>query len=335
MKKHFITLLLPLCFHYASAQDFKVTGSISVPGNEGWDYLSINEAAQHLFVSHGTVVNVIDLKTNKVIATIPDTNGVHGIAIANGLNKAFITDGKENAISIVDLTTFKLLEKVSTKGIKPDAILYDAFSRKVFAFNGKSNDATILDAATHRIIGTIPLSGKPEFSVTNHKGLIYVNIEDKSEIKAIDAQTLQVVNTWSIAPGEEPTGLAIDNETKRLFSVCGNKTMVVMDAENGKVVTTLPIGDGCDGVAFDPKKKLVFSSNGEGNVTVVKELGKDKFAVVQTLATKKGGRTITLDQATGALYIPTADYTPVAATAASPNPRPGITPDSFKILIVK
>ena len=323
------------CF-FGYGQDFRLAKEIQVPGNEGWDYLSVNEPAQQLLVSHGSVVNVIDLKTCKTIATIPDTNGVHGIAIANDLNKAFITDGKDNAVTIVNLTTFALIEKLKIDGQKPDAVLYDPFSHQVFVYNGKSQDATVIDARTNKITETIPLGGKPEFSVSNTNGLVYVNIEDKNEIKVIDTKTLKVIHAWSIAPGDEPSGLAIDNVTKRLFSVCGNKLMVVTDAETGKIIKTLPIGDGCDGVAFDAKKKLIFSSNGEGTVTVIKETDANTFSVLQTVTTKKGARTIALNKTTGQLYLPTASFgPPSAATTENPHPRPAIVPDSFEVLFVQ
>ena len=317
-------------------QDFKLARSIAVAGNEGWDYLAVNEPAQQLYVSHGSVVNIIDLKTDKTLATITDTKGVHGIAVANDLNKAFITDGKDNAITIINLTTFELIEKVKIDGSKPDAVLYDQFSQKVFVYNANSNDTTVLDANNNKVIATIPLEGKPEFSATNTKGLVYVNIEDKNEIKVIDTKTLKVIHTWSIVPGDEPSGLAIDNTTHRLFSVCGNKLMVVTDAETGKIIKTLPIGDGCDGVAFDPKKKLIFSSNGEGNMTVVKETDKDTFSVLQTVTTQKGARTITINKTTGQLYLPTSNFGGApAATAENQHPRPAIVPDTFKVLVIQ
>jgi YVTN family beta-propeller protein len=253
MKKIVLSLIFIFAFSSTNAQSYSVSKKISVPGDGGWDYLAVDDVNQNLYVSHGDAVNVIELKSDKTIATIPDTKGVHGIAIANDLNKAFITNGKDNSITIVDLKTFALIEKVAISGQKPDAVLYDKFSKKVFSFNGKSNDVTVLDAVTNKVIKSIALGGKPEFSVTNTKGLIYVNIEDKNEIKTIDAIKLKVKATWSVAPGEEPTGLAIDLDTNRLFSVC-DKLMVIVDAKSGKIITTLPIGEGCDGVAFDTKR---------------------------------------------------------------------------------
>lgn len=336
MKNTFLLLILAFSISKVCAQKFELSKTISVAGDGGWDYLAVDEVAQHLFVSHGNVVNVIDLKSDKTIATIPDTKGVHGIAIANDLNKAFITDGKDNAVTIINLTTFEFIEKVKIEGVKPDAVLYDQFSNKVFVYNAKSNDATVLDATTNKIIKTIPLDGNPEFSVTNNKGLVYVNIEDKSLIQVIDSKTLKVVHTWNIAPGEEPTGLAFDTVNNRLFSVCANKLLIVTDAITGKIIKKLPIGDGSDGVVFDANKKLIFSSNGEGTLTVIKEGSKDTFSVLETVKTQKGARTIALNKTTGQLYMTTADYgkTP-EATKENPNPRPAIMPDSFRVLVMK
>ncbi|WP_293891693.1 YncE family protein [Flavobacterium sp.] len=336
MKKIISLLVISFCISNGIAQTYKVSKKINIVGDEGWDYLAVDDVNQHLFVSHGSVVNVIDLKTDKTIATIPDTKGVHGIAIANDLNKAFITDGKDNAVTIVNLTTFELIEKVTIEGQKPDALLYDKFTQKVFTYNAKSNDATVLDAVTNKVIKTIPLEGKPEFSVTNTKGLIYINIEDKNQIKTIDAKTLEVTATWSIAPGDEPSGLAIDLETNRLFSVCGNNLMVIVDAANGKVITTLPIEDGCDGVAFDTKKKLAFSSNGIGTITVVKEENANTFSVQETVKTQKGARTIALNKTTNQLYLSTADFgAKPEPTTEKPKPRASLMPNSFVVLVVE
>ena len=335
MKKTFSVALILFSFLTCISQEYEVSKKIKIAGNEGWDYLAVDEVNQHLFVSHGSVVNVVDLKSDETIATISDTKGVHGIAIANDLNKAFITDGKDNTVTIVDLKTFKLIEKVTIEGQKPDAVLYDQFSHKVFTYNAKSNDATVLDAVTNKVIKSIPLGGKPEFSATNTKGLIYVNIEDKNEIKTIDAAKLEVIATWSIAPGDEPSGLAIDLNTNRLFSVCGNKLMIIVDASNGKVIQTLPIGDGCDGVAFDAKKKLAFSSNGEGTITVVKEENANKFSVLETVKTQKGARTIAINKTRGDLYLTTADFgEKPKPTTENPNPRASIIPDSSVVLVV-
>lgn len=336
MKKIISLLIIVFCFSSSIAQTYKVSKKINISGDEGWDYLAVDEINQHLFVSHGSVVNVVDLKTDKTIATIPDTRGVHGIAIANDLNKAFITDGKDNAVSIVNLTTFELIEKVVIEGQKPDAVLYDKFSQKVFTYNAKTSNATVLDAVSNKVVKNIPLGGKPEFSVTNTKGLVYVNIEDKNQIKTIDTKTLEVTATWSIAPGDEPSGLAIDLQTNRLFSVCGNNLMIVVDATNGKIIKTLAIDDGCDGVAFDPKKKLAFSSNGIGTITVVKEENANTFSVQETVKTQKGARTITINKSTGQLYSSTAEFGPKPEpTADNPKPRASLVPNSFGVLVIE
>ncbi|WP_035671526.1 YncE family protein [Flavobacterium sp. 83] len=336
MKKILLSFIIIASISNSYSQTYKLSKKISTSGNDGWDYLAVDDVAQHLFVSHGNMVNVIDLKSDKTIATIPDTKGVHGIAVANDLNKAFISNGKDNSIAIVNLKTFELLEKVKIAGVKPDAILYDQFSRKVFVYNAESNDATVIDANTNKVVKTIALGGKPEFSVTNTKGLIYVNIEDKNQIKTINASTLKVTNTWSIAPGDEPSGLAIDLVTNRLFSVCGNNLMIVVNATNGKIIKTLPIGDGCDGVAFDAKKNLIFSSNGEGTITVVKENNANTFSVLETVKTQKGARTIALNKTTNQLYLPTADFgAKPEPTTENPKPRAGIVPNSFVVLVVE
>ena len=336
MKKYICILLLSICYTSCFSQNYTVSKKITITGDEGWDYLAVDNVNQNLFVSHGSVVNVVDLKTDKTIATVQDTKGVHGIAIANDLNKAFISCGKDNTVSVINLKTFELIEKIKIEGQKPDAILYDQFSHYVLTYNAKSSDATVIDANTNKVIKSIPLGGKPEFSATNTKGLIYVNIEDKNEIKTIDTKTLEVINTWSIAPGDEPSGLALDIQNNILFSVCGNKMMVIVDATTGKIIQTVPIGDGCDGVAFDAKKKLIFSSNGEGTITAVKEESSKKFSVTQTITTQKAARTITINPTTGQLYTPTASYgAKPEPTTENPKPRASLTPNSFTVLVVE
>jgi YVTN family beta-propeller protein len=280
-------------------------------------------------------VQVLDVKTGKTLATIPDTKGVHGIALAKDLNKGFISDGKDTAVTVFDLKTFKTTDKIKVTGANPDAILFDPFTHRIFTFNGRGNNATVIDAGTNKVIGTIPLAGKPEFAVTDGKGKVYVNIEDLSKICQINPKTMTVEQTWPIAPGEGPSGLALDNQTHRLFSVC-DKLMVVVDALTGKVITSLPIGDRVDGVAFDPATKCAYSSNGDGTMTVVKEVNENTFKVLENVATQKGARTITIDKSTHKIYLPTAQFgdTP-EATKENPHPRPAIKPGSFVILEVE
>lgn len=328
----FSCLILVVCFSSLNAQsqktEYKVAKTIQLTGDGGWDYLSVDEVNQKLFVSHSSQVNVVDLKTGEQIAVIPSTEGVHGIAIANDLNKAFISCGKDSSVSVVDLSTFKLVTKVTGTGKNPDAILYDQFSKKVFTFNGRSSNATVIDAVTFKVIANIPLSGKPEFSQADGKGKIFVNIEDKSTIVMINSVTLKVEKEWPIAPGEEASGLALDNVNHRLFSVCSNKMMTISDAVAGKVITTVPIGDGCDGVAFDPATKRIFASNGDGTMTVVQQISADKYKVLENFVTQQGARTITVNNTTHHIYLPIAEYLP--GTGRRP-----VKPNTFKVLDIE
>jgi YVTN family beta-propeller protein len=328
----FTSMILMVCLASlntrAQRSDYQIARMIQLTSDGGWDYLSVDEVNQKLFVSHSSQVNIVDLKTGLEIAVIPETSGVHGIAIANDLNKAFISCGRDSSVTVVDLTTFKLIAKVPGTGKNPDAILYDQFSKKVFTFNGRSSNSTVIDAVTLKVITNIPLSGKPEFSQTDGKGKIYVNIEDKSTIAMINSVTLKVEKEWSIAPGEEPSGLALDNLNHRLFSVCNNKIMTISDADAGKVITTVPIGSGCDGVAFDPATKRIFSSNGEGTMTVVQQLSADEYKVVENFPTRPGARTITVNKTTHHIYLPTAELIPGEA-------RRQYKPNSFMLFDIE
>jgi len=325
-------IIVGICFVFQNVQaqksEYQIVKAIPLTGDGGWDYLSVDEANQNLFVSHGTQVNVVDLKAGKEVAVIPETNGVHGMAVANDLGKAFISCGKDSSVSVVDLKTFKLLAKIQGTGKNPDAILYDQFSKKVFTFNGRSSNSTVIDANTDKIIGTVPLSGKPEFAQTDGKGKIFVNIEDKSSLSVINAVSLKVDQTWSIAPGEEPSGLAYDMATNRLFSVCSNKLMVVSDAISGKVITTAPIGDGCDGVTFDPVTKRIFASNGEGTITVIQQVSADQYKVLENFPTQAGARTITLDKTSHRIYVSCGEY------GEGTGRRP-IKPNTFRVIEIE
>lgn len=336
MKKAIFTIICAALIlsssHLVAQSNYKIGSKIHVEGDGGWDYLNVDEINGRIFVSHGTVAQAIDIKTGKLTGTIPDTKGIHGIAIANDLNKGFTSNGRDSSVTIFDLKTLQVITKIYVTGRNPDAILYDPFSQKVFTFNGGGNNSTVIDAKENKVIGTIPLDGKPEFSVTDGKGKVYVNIEDKSVINVINVSTLKVDKHWSIAPGEEPSGLALDKQTLRLFSVCANKLMVIVDAGTGKVITTLPIGDRCDGVAFDPENKRAYASNGEGSVTVVQEEAADSFKVLETIPTQPGAKTIAIDKTTHHLYLTTAEYeTPPTAT----NRRPPVKPNSFVILDIE
>jgi DNA-binding beta-propeller fold protein YncE len=341
MKKLIILISITFIFFNcnltkAQNSEYRIANKFHIEGDNGWDYLNVDDATGRLYVSHGMMVQVVDVSNGQVLGTIPDTKGVHGIAIATSLNKGFISCGRDTTITVFDLQTFKAMDIITVTGANPDAILYDPFTDRVFTFNGRGSNSTVIDAKTDKVIETIPLDGKPEFSVTDGKGYIYVNIEDKSMLCQINAKTLKVEKTWSVSPGEEPSGLAIDNENHYLFSVCGNKLMVISDAIAGKVITTLPIGDRCDGVAFDNVLKRAYSSNGDGTITVVTEGAKDNFSVLENVSTQTGARTITVNSKTHHLYLPSAEFDAAPEpTAENPRPRPKIKPGTFVILDVE
>jgi len=303
-------------------------------GEGGWDYLTVDTKARRVYISRGTHVMVVDADSGALVGDIPGTNGVHGIAIVGDMDKGFTSNGRDNAITVFDLKTLKVLATVPV-GKNPDAIIYDPFSKRVFTFNGASQDTTAIDARTNTVAGTIALGGKPEFAVADEKGHVYVNIEDKSEIVQFDPQRLVVENRWSIAPGEEPSGLAMDRKHRRLFSVCGNKLMAVVNADSGKLITTVPIGAGTDAAGFDPETGMAFSSNGSGTVTVVHEDSPDKFTVIENVPTQARARTMALDTKTHQVYLVTAEFgTAPAVTAQQPRPRPPMVPGTFSLLIL-
>ncbi len=325
-------MLAGMISSFGQSSEYKIINKIHLEGDGGWDYLAVDELSNRLFVSHSTQVQIVDLSTGKMIGSIPGLNGVHGIAIASDINKAFISCGRDSSIVVVDLKTFKFIAKTKVTGANPDAILYDPHSHKVFTFNGRSANASVIDANTYKNVATIPLDGKPEFSATDGKGKIYVNNEDKSMIYMINSNSLVVEQKWSIAPGEEPSGLAFDKANNRLFSVT-DKLMVIVDSQTGKIVTTVPIGENVDGVAFDPEKKRIYTSNGDGTVTVVQEVNPNDFKIVETITTQRGARTIGINTKTHRIYLPTAEFGPApAATKENPNPRPSIKPGTFTIL---
>ena len=298
-----LLVIVPLSF--AQVSGYSVAGTIELGGNSWWDYLGIDNSAQHLFVSNGNKVHIIDLKTDKQIGEIDNLNGVHGIAIANEFNKGFISNGRSDTVTVFDLKAFKVIANVHVTGKNPDAITYDPYSKRVFTFNGRSSNATAIDAKTDRVVGTITLDGKPEFAVSNGKGKMYVNIESKSEITEFNPKTLKILHIWSIAPGEGPSGLAIDIKNNRLFAGCHNKTMVVIDANTGKVIATPKIGEGVDACSYDPETHFAFSSCGEGVLSVIKEASPNKFENIDNVKTMKRARTMELDESTHNIYLST------------------------------
>lgn len=318
----------------AAAPGYHVVNTYKLGGEGSWDYLTVDSAARRVYISRATKVVVIDADSGKPVGEIADTPGVHGIALAPDLGKGFVSNGRENTVSIFDPKTLKTLSKVKV-GERPDAILYDPATKRVFTFNAGSQDATAVDADKGIVVGTIALGGKPEFAVTDAKGMIYVNLEDKNQLFALDPEKLAVKSRWPLTGCESPSGLAIDRKSRRLFSGCDNKVMDVVDADSGKVLATLPIGDGVDATGFDDETGLAFASCGEGVLTVVREDSPDKFSVAENAPTQKGARTMALDPKTHNVFTVTAQFGPrPEPTAQMPHPRPPILPDSFVVLVV-
>ena len=308
---------------------YKVIKSVPIGGEGGWDYITVDSDARRIYVSHGTQVVVLDADTYAVVGSIPDTQGVHGIAIASDLGRGFTSNGRTNNATIFDLKTLKTIGTVAT-GTNPDAIVYDSVTKRVFTLNGRSNDATAINAADGTVAGTLPLGGKPEFAVADGKGSIYLNIEDTSELVQFDAQKLTVTHRWPQKPCQEASGLAMDLKNRRLFSGCDNKMMAVMDADSGKVIATPPIGEGVDANGYDPGPQLAFASNGEGTLTVVHQDSPDKYTVVENVPTKKSARTMGLDLKTHNIFLPAADFDPPATGERRGKMKPG----SFVLLVV-
>jgi len=305
-----------------------------LPGDTGWDYLTMDPASRRLYISRGTHVQILNIDSGKLEGDIADLKGVHGIALDKAGNKGYISDGRDNSVVVFDLGSLKSTGKVQA-GTNPDAILFDPATKRVFAFNGRSGNATVIETKDNSVAGTIDLGGKPEFAVSDGKGKVFVNLEDKSETAEIDAKDLKVLNHWSLKPCESPSGLAIDADHALLFAACDNETMAVLDGNSGKIVKTLPIGKGTDAAAFDKGVKQAYSSNGQsGNITVVKENSASAFDVAATVPTKARARTMTIDEKTHNLITVTADFEKAPEpTAEQPRPRPKMVPDSFVVLV--
>lgn len=289
-----------------AADGYSVIKKIPIPGTGGWDYLTVDEAARRLYVSHGTLVEVIDIDALTVVGSIPKTPGVHGIAIAPESGRGFVSNGQANNVTVFDLKTLKAITDVPT-GQKPDGIIYDPATSRVFAFNGGSNSVTAIDAATAKVAGTVDLGGGPEFAAADGKGYVFDNLEDESQVVKINARDLKVEQRWPTAPCASPSSMAMDRANRRLFLGCRSKVMAVVDADSGKVITTVPIGDHVDATAFDTERKLIFNSNGEGTVTVIHQDGPDKYSVIETVKTAPRAKTMALDPKTHRLFLSTAE----------------------------
>jgi len=316
----------------SSGPGYHIAKKTVLGGEGGWDYLYCDSAARRIYLSRSTHVMVVDADSYAIVGDIPNTPGVHGIAIVSDLNKGFISNGRDNSVTIFDLKTLKETGRVAV-GKNPDAIMYDPASKRIFTFNGGSQDTTAIDASMGKVVGTVALGGKPEFAVSDEKGHVYVNIEDKDEVAVVDTHAMKVIAHWPLGAGKHPTGMSMDPESRRLFIGCRNGKLIIMNADDGKIVTDFPIGAYVDATVFE--KGLVLASCGDGTLTIVREVSPDKFELAQTVKTEIGARTMAVDHSNGTIYLPTSDLIlPGAPTAENPRPRPQPVPGTFRILVV-
>ncbi len=328
---------LPASAQTAPAAGYHIVKTIPVGAEGGWDYVTVDAAARRLYVSHASKMVVIDIDRDTVVGELPDTPGIHGIAIAPALGRGFTSNGRDSSVTIFDLKTLAVLGRVKVTGANPDAIHFDAATRRIFTFNGRSANATALDAATGAVLGTVALAGKPEFAQTDGKGRLFVNIEtDPGQIQVIDTRSIKLTATFTLTGCDAPTGLAYDRTRDRLFSVCGNRVLIVSNPTTGKVITSVPIGPGVDAVSYDDTERLLFASNGgDGTMTVIKQDGADRYTSLGNAATRVGSRTMTIDPTSHRAYLATVQYGPTPApTAEQPRPRAPVIPGSFAILVL-
>jgi YVTN family beta-propeller protein len=335
---HYLPLAAMLGLNFNAAADdssYFVAARLAVAGDGGWDYPSIDPNTHLLYLSRADHVIVVDTVSGKSVGEIPETAGVHGIALAPDLNRGFISCGKANIVKVFDLKNRTVLASVGT-GDGPDAILYEPRTKRVFAFNGRGRSATVIDAKTNAVVATIPLAGKPEFARADGRGDVFVNIEDTAELGMIDARSAVLKSRWPLPKCEAPSGLALDSAHHRSFSTCANQMLAVLNVDSGQLVASVPIGKGVDGGEFDPVTQNMFSANGEGSITVVHEVSPDRYTVGQTLSTQRGARTVALDLATHRLYLPTAEMSPAPPNSEeNAHPRPTPVPGTFVVLVVQ
>lgn len=339
MKKLIILMAGLLLFHLsnqllAQGSGWHVLKTFHIASGGGWDYIAAGPGNNRLYVSHGGQVNILNESTGDSVGIIENTTGVHGIAFDKANGKGYTSNGRLNNVTVFDLNSNAVIGQVAT-GENPDAILFDPFSKTIITCNGRSSNLSVIDVSNNQVIATIPVGGKPETAVTNEAGRLYVNIEDKNEIIEVDLKSFTVLHHWPINPGEEPTGLAFDKKTNRLFAGCGNKWLIVVNALNGAIVDKLPIGDGCDGVAFDEVSHQVFASNGEGTLSVFNEKSADQIVAVATVPTKRGARTVAVDSGHHWVFLPTSEFEAAPPAAANaPKTRPKMIPGTFQVLVV-
>lgn len=328
-------VLLPLLPLAAAAGDLGVLHRFNLGGEGGWDYLSYDAPSHRLFISRGQHVMVVDPRSGSVVGDIPDTPGVHGIALAPALDKGFTSNGRDNSVSVFTASSLKTTARIATpKGENPDFIAYDEGAKQVLAFNGRSHNASVIDAVGEKLVATIPLAGKPEAAVSDGRGRMFVDIEDRNALQAIDLKSGAVVATWPLAGCDEPAGLAIDREARRLFVGCHNKVLLVVDADTGKTVAQLPIGEGVDANGFDAGRRLVFSSQGDGTLSVMQAGAADHYQPVQTVATARGARTMAVDAVQHQVYLVTAEFDEQPPAPGQTRPRRTMRPGTFTLLVV-
>lgn len=326
---------LPLAAQSAADTVYHVSREIKLGGDGRWDYVTVDTAGHRLFIARQTRVMVVDPESGKLLGEIPGLNGAHGVALAYPARHGFATSGRDSSVTMFDLKTLKVLRRTKAAD-DADAVLYDPASKRVFTFNGDAGSSTAIDPVSGAVVGTVPLGGKPEFGISDGRGRLYVNIEDKAEVVEIDPAHLRVTRRWSLAPCEEPTGLAIDRAHHLLFSGCHNKVMAISDAAAGRKIGEAPIGEGVDAAAFDPGTRLAFASNGDGTLTVVHEDSPTTFHVVSNVSTRRGARTMALDERTHRIYTVTAAFGPTPApTAEEPRPRPSLVAGTFSLLVLE
>ncbi len=331
------TLVGGIIFGTAYAQTKPaVVSQWTVGGEGGWDYLTLDSTGSRLFISRGTHIDVLDTSSGKSVGSIPNTSGVHGIALAPELNRGYSSNGKGDSVTAFDLHSLRFIQEAPVSGHNPDAILYDPVSKHLFTFNGRSKDVTVLDAESLAVLATLPVPDKPEFAVTDGAGKIYLNIESEpGQMVVIDSRKAAVTATWPLPGCNSPSGLALDNKHHRLFSVCDDKVMAVTDAVSGKQVAKVAVGAGPDAAAFDSSHELAFSSNGEGTLTIVREETPDRYHVEHTVPTKRGARTMALDEANRKVYLVTSDFEPAPApTKEQPHPRAAPKAGTFTVLVI-
>jgi DNA-binding beta-propeller fold protein YncE len=334
MQPNFI-LSLFMASTLVAAADYHVGKTIQIGGDGGWDYVTVDSENRRVYVSHGTEVDVLDADSGAVVGKITDLKGVHGIAIAPEFSRGFISNGQSGMVTVFDTKTLKKTGDEVAAGKNPDSIIYDPATQRIFAFNGNSSSATVIDAELRATVGTVALEGKPEFAVADGQNAIYVNIEDKNAVARLDTRKLLVEQMFTLAPCEGPSGMAMDRTSRRLFVGCGNKMMAVLNADTGKLITTMPICSGVDATAFDPELALIFHSCGDGTVSVFHKDSADKYTALEPLQTKSGSRTMAIDTKTHKLFLPTAEFEPAPPPAEGQRPRRKMVPGTFGLLVVE